>query len=728
MPRLLGACVLLCLAGTVAAEVRPGVGLALSGGGARGLAHIGVLKVLEEMHIPVNCIAGTSMGALIGGTYASGVNAAYLEREALTTDWEAVFSSDMPRSMSPFRLKSLDWYELRELSVGLNRGRVALPEAALGSQKIDLFIRRQTQDMTAAHFDDLPIRFRAVASDLETGAPVVLDRGDLSLALRASMAVPGAFSSVKQDGRSLVDGGISQNLPVTVARETCPGPVVAVNVATPPMQQGEIRSLFDVADQVTRLLMQQNLQQQLGLLSQGDTLISPDLSEWSSADFRQAAHIVAAGEAAARAALPALRRYGVSDEEYARWQATVIGKFPTRTPPRRVEVASLSHVNPDSLLRNLPIQKDGSIEQAALHNAILQAYASGDFERIDYRLSPSTDGQVLTIQPVEKPWGPDYVLLGIGLSTDFEGSADYRVTGMYRRTWMNSLGAEWRTLGQLGADRWVLSEWYQPLQVSGPWFLAGGASSRSKPLRIFQEGHQQAEVNVLRQEGFADVGYSWRNTGELRLGVFRGRTTADARVGTMPSLSGGDRYQLGGLRAALDVDRLDNPHFPQAGQLLRLRHYWADGSLGSEAKYRKVSAEWQLAGSLDVNTALLTLRVVDGLGTRLPPAEYTSLGGFLDMSAFDPDALMAEELRFGRLQLYRETGKLSKLLGKAVYAGLSLEMAHVGHAVDPLRDGRTHRSVAVYGASDTVLGPVYLGLGIGEQGRAKVFFSLGTAF
>lgn len=728
MPRLLGTCLLICLAATVAAEVRPGVGLALSGGGARGLAHIGVLKVLEEAHIPVNCIAGTSMGALIGGTYASGVSAERLAQEARLTDWDAVFSSDMPRQMTPYRLKSLDWYELRELSVGVNRGRLALPEAALGSQKIDLFIRRQTQDMAVSHFDDLPIQFRAVASDLETGAPVVLDNGDLALALRASMAVPGAFSSVKQDGRSLVDGGISQNLPVTVARQTCPGPVVAVNVATAPMPQQDIRSLFDVADQVTRLLMQQNLQQQFALLTPDDTLISPVLTEWSSADFRQADKIMAAGEAAARAALPMLQRYIVSSDDYAKWKANVVARVPRQQSPRRVEVTSLSHVNPDSLLRDLPIQKDGSVGQAELHQAILQAYASGDFERIDYRLATAEDGQVLTIQPLEKPWGPDYVLLGIGLSTDFEGGADYRVTGMYRRTWMNALGAEWRTLGQLGADRWILSEWYQPLQVSGQWFVAGGVSSRSKPLRIFQQGHQQAEINVLRQEGFADLGYGWRNAGELRLGLYRGRTTADARVGDMPALSGGDRYQLGGVRASLDVDLLDNPHFPQQGQLFRLRHYWADGSLGSEARYRKVSAEWQMAGSLDVNSALLTLRVVDGLGTRLPPAEYTSLGGFLDMSAFDPDALMAEGLQFGRLQLYRETGKLSKLLGKAVYAGVSFEMAHVSHAVDPLRDGRTHRSIALYGASDTVLGPAYLGLGVGEQGRAKLFFSLGTSF
>src|SRR5687767_9200089 len=302
----------------VAAVAQPRVGLALSGGGARGLAHVGVLKVLEELRVPVHCITGTSMGSIVGGAYASGTTAAALEDKARSADWDDLLRDRPPRAELSSRRKFDDYKTLFALEYGVKGGGLALPKGVLAGIAMEAFIRELTEPAIGiTEFRRLPIPFLPVAADIETGEAVVLERGSLAQAIRASMSLPGAIAPVEIDGRLLVDGGIANNLPVDEARKLCADVVIAVNIGTPPLEREEIKSVLSITNQLSLLLGKASVDEQLRRLGERDVLIAPDLADISVASFRRADEAIRRGEAAARAASAALKRYSLPAEQYA---------------------------------------------------------------------------------------------------------------------------------------------------------------------------------------------------------------------------------------------------------------------------------------------------------------------------------------------------------------------------------------------------------------------------
>ena len=297
---------------------RPRVGLVLGGGGARGAAHIGVLRELERHRVPIDAIAGTSMGAIVGGLYAAGMSVAELQDVVATLDWADTMSDTPPRKDLSFRRKQDDAHFPIDLELGLRGSELVVPMGVIQGQDLELLLRELTIGVSGiSDFDDLPIPFRAVASDIESGEAVILDSGDLAQAIRASMAVPGALAPVRIGDRLLVDGGLVGNLPIDVARTMGVDVVIAVDVEFPLYSADELDSAFAISEQMLTILIHKETRRQIDTLGDDDVLIRPELGTFASSDFGRIADTLEPGAEAARAVSASLRRLTRSESEYA---------------------------------------------------------------------------------------------------------------------------------------------------------------------------------------------------------------------------------------------------------------------------------------------------------------------------------------------------------------------------------------------------------------------------
>ena len=298
-------------------SMRPKIGLVLGGGGAKGASHVGVLKVIEELRIPIDMVAGTSMGAIVAGLYASGLSPDEIGREMREMPWDDIFDDEPPRPDRPFRRKQDDEDYLVKRKPGVRDGKIKLPLGVIQGQKFALALNRLTLPVAdVTDFDDLPVPFRAVASDIETGEKVVLGEGNLARSIHASMAVPGAFGPVEIDGRLLVDGGISDNLPIDVARDMGADVVIVVDLSEGLKTAEEITSVLSMLGQLSALLTVRNVQEQLATLRPADVYIKPDLRDVKSTSFDKVAEAIGYGEEAARAVERQLLQYGSSPRVY----------------------------------------------------------------------------------------------------------------------------------------------------------------------------------------------------------------------------------------------------------------------------------------------------------------------------------------------------------------------------------------------------------------------------
>lgn len=713
---------------------RPRIGLVLSGGGARGLAHVGVLKVLEAAHIPVDAVAGTSMGAIIGGLYASGMPPAQIEHELRALDWEALFANRVPRELLSQRRKEEDFEVSPALEIGLDRhtGSPMLPLGTVSSRGLELLLRRFTLPVRQVpDFDQLPIPFRAIATDMETGQPVVFRDGDLARALRASMSVPAVFAPTEVNGRILGDGGLVDNLPVDVVRAMGVDRVIAVNVGTPLSSRETLSSVLGLTAQMINILTEQNVQRSIASLDrERDVLLQPALGVLTSGDFVRAGEIVSIGEAAAQALLPQLAGLALPQ---AQWQAHLAARQrdapePGQIASVRFEGARITH--PDNQFAQLASQPGApfSVDAAERDSRLLAA--SGDYLHADWYLEqlPVGDGLVFAVE--EKPWGPNYFRVGLELSSDFTGRGLYAIKLSHNRHWLNDHGGEWRNRLEIGTSpRWS-TEWYQPLTttegpIGGMPFVSAYAGGESRRLDAYAPVGASAAPTEARPVGRysrmlwdigLDLGITWSDRGELRLGVQQLHQTIDLDLvanGTQPGRQAG-REQV--VRLTGVIDRLDAASFARQGWRLRAEaatgRRWLDGSLvttpGEEA-VRRLELDLTRVVSRGPHTLDATLQLrraqqqeVQGLG------RYT-LGGVQRLSGYEPDQLSGNRLVFGRLTYYRRLNQ-QPVLTRGFFAGGTLEAGNTWHDNEAVRLNDLRWSGSTFLGADTGLGPLYLGL------------------
>ena len=737
--------VIVCLAAFVASTAlaqtadppatapRPRIGLVLSGGGARGLAHVGVLKVLEREHIPVDAIAGTSMGAIIGGLYASGMTAAELEAALLAIDWETVFAPRVSREQLSQRRKEEDFEISPVLEIGMHDGELRAPLGALSGRGLESLLRRYTLPVRELHaFDALPIRFRALATDMESGQPVILDSGDLALALRSSMSVPGVFAPTEVHGQLLGDGGLVDNLPIDVARAMGVDLVIAVNVGTPLAGRDTLSSVGGLTAQMINILTEQNVQRSIASLTPRDRLITPALGRLSSSDFGKARELFDRGEAGAEAMLEHLRAYTVSAGEYALWRAAQARPTPAAATLAFVRFEGSTATNPERFKSQLESTAGQPFDPARAARDTRRLAASGDYMRSDYQLVHTDEGDGLVFDLEDKSWGPNYFRVGIDLATDFTGRSAFNLKVSHNRHWLSANGSEWRNLVQVGEmPRWF-SELYHPLAwtsgLGDDWFVAGYLDVSRSEASVYNPDNGDERGRFNRRSGRIgiDLGQPWGRLGEVRIGLTHLvlASTPDILSSDYSGPRDGFVVRETGIRLGAVIDQLDYANFPQHG-------YRADSEIVSGHRggtvsetFSRYEAQLTGVGTWRQHTLNAYFRWQhSGEASKAGLGRY-SLGGFQQLSGYKPGQIEGNYLAFGRLTYYKRLDD-TPLLARGLFFGGTLEAGNAWDGrgsvkLSDLRDG-----MSLFLGADTGLGPMYLGLTYAPRGSAGLYLFVG---
>jgi len=708
------------------AGAAPRIGLALSGGGARGIAHVGVLKVLDEMHVPISCVTGTSMGSIFAGAYAVGRSPAEIEQMVLATNWDDIFRDNPPRQEISIRRKADDFKTLFAPEFGAKNGGLVLPKGVISGVSIEAFLRVVAQPAIGiTDFDKLPVPYRAVATDLETGEAVVLSHGDVAEAMRASMSVPGAISPVSIDGRLLVDGMIANNLPIDQARELCADVVIAVNIGTPPLKRDEITSALAVVNQMMGFLGKQTVDEQLKRMGPHDVLITPDLGNISVADYARGKDAIRLGEEATRKMAASLSRYSLPPEQYAALRAKQVKSAVALAPVDEIRFEGLKRTNPE-VLRALVETKPGEpLDQEKIGADLRRIYGRGDFDSVDYRIVGAAGGpRVMVITPHEKDRGPDYLRFGLGLQSDFHGDNAFNLLVQYRKTWLNRLGGEWLTEGQIGEDTHLYSEFYQPLNERGVWFCSLYGTAGQTTRAVFSGDDKIAEYLIRSGRAGLDLGANLGTLGALRVGpqwtdVHAHIDTGDPVLPTVRELSAG-------VRVALIVDALDAPWFARDGYNMTATYYGATTALGSARDYQRLELRGQYVASWGPHTVNVVASGGTDFGSNMPAYETFALGGPLRLSGFRLNQFSGRDYVFGRVMYYNRIFPLPEILGKGVFAGASAEVGNIRNRADGLPSPGTLYSGSLFLGANTAAGPGYLGVGFGNSGAFSVYLLLGA--
>ena len=702
---------------------RPRIGLALSGGGARGAAHIGVLKVLEEHRVPVDFIAGTSMGALVGGLYASGLSPAQLDSVVSKTDWTEAFADNIPRGDRSFRRKRDDDLYLVKHKPGLRGGRLLFPSGILDGHRVDLLLKRLSLPVvTVRDFDLLGIPYRAVAADIVTGEAVVLDHGDFALAMRASMSIPAAFAPREIEGRLLVDGGIVDNFPIDVVRRMGADVVIAVDIATPPMDREQLSSVPAITAQLATLASEQNKKQQIASLVERDVFIRPDLGTITVASFDRAAEAVAIGERAAEEALPALERLALSPEEYAAYRTARATRAAAAPPPilGGERIINRSRLADQVIAARLQAPMGRPVDADRLERELDQIYGLELFESVYYDVVPGPQGNVLTVTARERAWGPNYLQGGVAAFEDFE-HPNFNVALAYSRTAVDRLNGEWRTGLQVGQEPGAWTEFHQPLDVGLRKFVDLELLAGERTMNVFdRRGHKLSELDIRRCGATLAGGREIGTWGEVRAGVVREDGDIRVLVGDPGSPVG--RYDAGEAFAQLFVDKLDEVAFPQRGGSLRARLSAGLDALGSAETYRQMDVVASVAATRGHWTGVLGGESGTTLQGDAPLERRFCLGGLGRLSGLEQDESVGQNDLLLRTFLYYRVVDFQLL---PVYAGCSAEYGNVfqSRSAIGLEDGIAAGSVFL--GAETLFGPLCLAYGRAEGGRGNYYLTLG---
>jgi len=713
----------------VAAE-RPKIGLVLGGGGARGAAHIGVLKELERQRIPVDVIAGTSMGAIVGGLYASGMSVAELEALTGSLDWAATLSDEPQREDLSFRRKQDDAQFPIDLELGVRGTDLVLPQGVVQGQNLDLLLRGLTLHVSnIKDFDALPIPFRAVASDIERGEAYVMGEGDLARAIRASMSVPGAIAPVDIDGRLLVDGGLIGNLPVDVMQTMDVDVIIAVDVEFPLYSRADLGSALEISEQVLTILIRKETLRQIDRLGERDVLIRPELGVFPSTGFGNIAETIEPGETATRAQSGRLRELSLDADRYAAYQAR--RSFLQQQDQDQdqdlafVRVVHDDELAPEVLESRLTIAAGDPIDSDELAANADRLYGLELYEHVGYSLVEDERGTGVEYRAMTKSWGPNILQFGVSLEEDFEGSTGFNLETRMTRVGLNRLGAEWRTDLRLGSDPRLFSEFYQPLSFDSRWFVAPHVDLSQSNFNAFSLDQNVARLRVSEAEAGFDFGRELGTVGEFRVGAFRGVGEARVKVGD-PALANED-FDSGGAFALLRLDSLDNARFPRSGTLAQLRWTLSRPGFGADNNFDTIEGDIAKTWSRGKNSLQAGLGYATTLQSDNTVQDFFSLGGFLRLSGLELGEISGPHAAIARLVYYRRVGETTGgILDTPLYLGASAETGNTWQSRSEMSLDSALVSGSLFVGIDTFIGPVFFAAGFAEGGQTNVYLSIGT--
>ena len=701
------------------------VGLVLGGGGARGAAHIGVLKELERLRIPVDAIAGTSMGAIVGGLYATGMNADELEQLVGSLDWAGALSDKPDREDLSFRRKQDDSQVPIDFELGVRGTELVLPKGVIQGQKLDLLLRELT--LPVAHisdFDQLPIPFRAIASDIERGEIRVMSRGDLAESIRASMSVPGVFAPVRIDDHLLVDGGLVGNLPVDIMQAMGVDIIIAVDVEFPLYSPEELGSALTISEQMLTILIRKETLRQIDRLGERDVLIRPELGIYASTNFGDILDTIEPGQAATREQADSLRDIALDELAWGEHLASRGRPVQPASHLAFVRVVDDGRLAPAVLESKLSIEAGDPIDHAFLAQNADQLYGLQLYEQVSYRLVEGEEGTGVEYRTREKSWGPNFLQLGVSLEDDFEGSTGFNLSARLTRAGINRLGAEWRNDLRLGTDPRFFTEFYQPLSFDSRLFIAPRIDLSQSNINAFSMDDTIARLRLSEAEAGLDFGRELGRIGEFRVGVFGGLGEARVKVGdpTLPNID----FDTGGAFARLRFDTLDNARFPRRGTRSDLKWTMSRPGFGADSKFDTIEAEFAQTWSREKNSLQLGLSYATTLESDNALQDYFPLGGFLRLSGLERGEISGPHAALAKLVYYRRIGDTSGILDTPIYLGASAEAGNVWQNRSDMDLGSMLLNGSIFAGFDTFVGPVYIAAGFSEHGESNFYLFVGA--
>lgn len=708
---------------------RPRVGLVLAGGGALGMAHVGVLKVLEANRIPVDIITGTSMGSIVGAGYASGASVREMEEMLSGTDWDALFNESLSRQDVEYRSKyGRGGQFLGDAKIGVTgEGLASFVGVVSGQHVLPLLQRLYYRTPGDIDFDSLPIPYRAVAADIETGKAVILRSGDLARAARASMAVPGFFTPVEIDGKYLVDGGIANNLPVDVALSMGAQKLIVVDLVADLKKKNELTSILNISGQIISILLAQNSDLQRKNMRKGDLLLEPDLKGYSATDFNKASEIFAKGEAVALAHLAELRKFAVSEREFAEYQRARSGK--------RFERPVLTAVN---LTTDLPSESEiidtafadqigKPFDAAIVESKIKDLYDEGHLASLAYKVENNPDGQATLAVEAKKPkWYDQYFQVGFSLQDDFKGDSAYQLALGARFNELNDAGAFLDLRFDIGWRPMLELDYYQPLYENSSYFINPIVTLDRYQVPVQVDNDIIAEYERNRIIGGLGLGRKLGKSGELQVGIERGSGEFSRHIGD-PSLPEGS-YEIGDYFGKINIDSRDTPDFPRRGLLFDFKTARNTENLGSSDVFTQISGSTQLPLTYGVNTLALSTDYGTNLET-VPGNRVFVLGGMFDIAGYQPGGLSASDFFVGRVTYYRELASLGGAFAKLnLFGGGEIEMASLRSDIAQIEDNTDLVGGLIFLGADTPILPIYLAAGTNNDHESAFYFNVGRIF
>lgn len=737
MRQLLASIILcLCMTPSMAAE-RLKIGVVLSGGGAKGAAHVGVLKILEEHNIPVDYIAGTSIGAYVAGMYSLGYSASEVEAIMMGVDWDSGYSDTIPRNILSYRDKQLrDRYNI-PLNIGYNEGQVRAPSGLLRGQTMSQLLRQSTDLVQQfGNFDDLAIPYRAVATDLETSLPVVISHGSMVKAMQASATVPGALQPAQIEGKLLVDGGIANNMPVDVVKAMGADIIIAVDIGSPLVKKDKLDSTIAVLDQLSNFLTNASTEKQKLLLTDKDVLIRPAIDALSTTDFTIMPLALTLGKEAANGQLDKLSSMSVSPEEYAAYVEAKKAKgkllmADVRHSVNEIVFDNQSKVSLNLLTETLNIKPGQAVSKDELNEALKRIYSLNKFERVDAEFVEGEDGRVLTVTTKAKSWGPNYFQLGFNWEDDFNSESAISFDMAYTMTDLTFNGGEWRNEIKLGMEKLFATEFYQPLDRDQQFFSRARYQYDTRNWDLYDNNNRLLTFDKKTHTIELGIGYNYTSQGTIELGLVaeRGAIINDAWLSRDLDFSSYGAYFRFGY------DSLDSISFPTSGNRVTLNVYVRNEDFDdiiddNQNEYSvQIEADWKGALSVGnhafVGKASISTNDNDGMNTL----HLSELGGFLNLSGYHKDSLTGAHKIFGAFVYQYDLGR--DALGMTdypLYLGWSLEAGNVWDERSEVTLTDLIYASSLYIGTDTSMGPAAIGFGITDLGDKSFYLFVGKNF
>jgi NTE family protein len=711
-------------AAAAAVARRPRIGLVLAGGGAKGGAHVGVLKVLEQMHIPIDCIAGTSMGALVGGGYASGIPARDLETFLVGINWPRVVGGAGLREMAPIEQKRAGVTYSNDLDLGLRDGQIIVPGGIVNTSGIDDLLRSYVaKARSQADFDKLPIPYRAVATDMVSGQMVVLGSGDLATAMRASMAIPGAFAPVHLGNYILNDGGMVRNLPVDVARDLCADVVIAVNLVTVPTTADKLQTATQLAGRAMDVMLEANVKLQLQTLKPGDVRIDVQMGDIGTADFERVPETIPLGEAAARKVADQLAKYSVPPEQYAAWREHVNSGQEIEARVAGVQFEGLKWMNPAYLETRTDIRPGDAVDNQRISEQARAMSALKDLDTVGYELTGDPARPTLEWLPKEKNWGPNFIQFDLGLYATQGNDSGFVLYVKQDRRWLNSLGLQWRNEIQLGFNNQISSSLYQPLDVAQRFFVEPQAFFTRIYENIYRDNERVASYRFDDLGGKVDFGVNLDPRAQLRVGYTY--TSRDVTVDTGSRLLPDIHAVDAGITSQLVYDTRDTAFNPTHGIVGAVEYLRSDTSLGAERDWERIEGGVGVAVPVRGDVIWMTAAGGTAFNSKLPPDRAFALGGPGSFPGLPLDAIRATEYWTLNGNYLWKLKDIQSIRGQALYAGVRLETGAVDQWLSSTKGLEPLYGGSVYIAGRTLVGPLTIGVGGTSQNTWTIWLAVG---